>query len=158
MTIIDRRTLLIGAAAMSWGAGARAQSAAALPKMVVSKDPNCRCCSGWVEHVRASGFPVETIETSDLAPIKQRLGVPPDLAACHTAEIGGYAIEGHVPAAAINRLLSERPAAKGLAVPGMPVGSPGMEVPGSPNEVYDVILFGPAGQTSYGRFQGQHEL
>ena len=84
MTIIDRRTPLIGAAAMSWGASARAQNAAALPKMVVSKDPNCGCCSGWVEHVRASGFPVETVETSDLAPIKQRLGVPPD----RTAVVG----------------------------------------------------------------------
>jgi hypothetical protein len=125
--------------------------------VVVSKDPNCGCCLGWVEHLRASGFTVEARDMSDLAPVKERLGVPPDLAACHTAEVGGYVIEGHVPAGAIQRLLRERPSAKGLAVPGMPVGSPGMEVPGSPPEEYAVILFGPRRRT-FARYKGSAAL
>jgi hypothetical protein len=158
MAIIDRRMLLIGTVAWGWSLGADAQSQVDLPRMVVSKDPNCGCCSGWVEHVRAAGFEVDIVNTSNLTPIKQRLGVPSDLAACHTAEIGGYAVEGHVPAVAIKRLLSERPAAKGLAVPGMPIGSPGMEVPGQADEVYDVILFGPAGRKPFARFEGARAL
>ena len=97
-------------------------------------------------------------EPIDLARVKARLGIPPHLAACHTAEIGGYVIEGHVPASAIARLLSERPAAAGLAVPGMPIGSPGMEVAGSPDERYDVILFGRSGERTYARFHGRREL
>jgi hypothetical protein len=85
---------------------------------------------------------------------KIRLGVPQALAACHTAEVDGYVIEGHVPAAAIKQLLAERPQAKGLAVPGMPVGSPGMEVEGSEPEIYAVILFGLSGQRTFGRYRG----
>ena len=96
------------------------------------------------------------IETSNLDPVKRRLGVPDELAACHTAEIEGYAIEGHVPAAAIRRLLAEKPTAKGLAVPGMPVGSPGME--GGEPEVYDVILFGPGLRRNYMRFKADREV
>jgi hypothetical protein len=158
MAMIDRRTLVIGAAVVGCSFDARAREQATLPKLIVSKDPSCGCCAGWVEHVRAEGFQVDVVDTGNLTPIKQRLGVPADLAACHTAEVGGYAIEGHVPAGAIKRLLSERPAAKGLAVPGMPIGSPGMEVPGRPNETYDVILFGPAEQKPYARFEGSREL
>jgi hypothetical protein len=126
--------------------------------MTVNKDPNCSCCSGWVEHVRSAGFEPLVNEVNDLAPLKSRLSVPPSLASCHTAQIDGYVIEGHVPASAIRRLLSERPEATGLAVPGMPVGSPGMEVPGSPEETYDVLLFGPAGHKVYARYQGTKEL
>jgi hypothetical protein len=126
--------------------------------MVVTKDPSCGCCSGWVEHVRSAGFQVEVIESRDLAPLKVRLGIPTHLAACHTAEIGRYVLEGHVPAPAIERFLAERPAATGLAVPGMPVGSPGMEVSGSPDERYEVILFGPSGERVYARFHGHREL
>ena len=95
---------------------------------------------------------------SDLAPLKARLRIPKGLASCHTAEIDGYVIEGHVPAPAIKRLLSERPRAIGLAVPGMPVGSPGMEVSGVPDEPYEVVLFGPSGDRTYGRFLGSREL
>jgi hypothetical protein len=124
----------------------------------VSKDPNCGCCALWIEHVRAAGFGVEVVDTGDLAAVKQRLGIPAELAACHTAEIGGYAIEGHVPAVAIRRLLDERPSAKGLAVPGMPIGSPGMEVAGAPDEVYDVILFAAGRRQRFARFQGAREL
>lgn len=126
--------------------------------MVVTRDPSCGCCSAWVEHIRSAGFQVEVIESNDLAALKLRLGIPGHLAACHTAEIDGYVLEGHVPAPAIKRLLIERPPATGLAVPGMPIGSPGMEVSGAPDERYDVILFGPPGQRVYARFQRAQEL
>jgi hypothetical protein len=95
---------------------------------------------GWVEHLRKSGFSVTVIESTDLAAIKSAQGVPASLQSCHTASIGRYTIEGHVPAHAIRRLLAEKPAARGLAVAGMPIGSPGME--GARPEVYSVMLFG----------------
>jgi hypothetical protein len=122
------------------------------PRVTVHKDPGCGCCTGWAEHLEAAGFPVTAHDTPRMNAVKARLGVPNDLAACHTAEVDGYVIEGHVPAAAIDRLLAERPAAKGLAVPGMPVGSPGME--GGEPEEYDVILFGPGARRSFARFRG----
>ena len=125
-----------------------------LPKLVVSKDPSCGCCSGWVDHIRAAGFPVEVRETPEINRVKVRLGVPQDLASCHTAEVGGYVVEGHVPADAIKRLLAEKPQAKGLAVPGMPVGSPGMEVKGVEDDTYEVVLFGPLGQKTFARYEG----
>jgi hypothetical protein len=152
----SRRTVLLALASVAAVSTARTASAAG-PTVVVSKDPNCGCCVGWAEHLRASGFTVDVRDVTDLAPVKARLGVPDDLAACHTAEVGGYVIEGHVPASAIRRLLSEKPQAKGLAVPGMPTGSPGMEVPGSPPEEYAVILFGDTRRT-YARFKGATEL
>jgi hypothetical protein len=155
---LDRRALVGAMSAMGLSFSARAQTTAARAKMIVSKDPGCGCCNGWVDHIRAAGFEVEVRDTRELDPVKQRLGVPSELAACHTAETGGYVIEGHVPAAAIRRLLAERPTGNGLAVPGMPIGSPGMEVAGQPDEIYDVILFGPAGQRPFARFQGQQQL
>ena len=97
-------------------------------------------------------------ETGAINRVKARLGVPNELASCHTAELAGYVIEGHVPAASIKRLLAERPEARGLAVPGMPIGSPGMEVPGLPDEEYAVILFGSFGQSQFSRYRGIHEL
>ena len=111
----------------------------------------------WVEHVEAAGYPVRVVESADLDSMKQRLGVPAELASCHTAEVGGYVVEGHVPAAAINRLLAERPSGTGLTVPGMPVGSPGMEIPGVDPEPYEVLLFGSTIRT-FGRFLGSQEL
>ncbi len=90
----------------------------------------------------AAGFPVEVITSSDVDQVKLRLGVPDDLASCHTAEVSGYVVEGHVPADAVKRLLAEKPQARGLAVPGMPMGSPGMEVAGKAPESYEVVLFG----------------
>jgi hypothetical protein len=126
---------------------------AAEADITVHKDPNCGCCTGWVEHLRAAGFSVDARDTADVARVKQQHGVPPELASCHTAIVGGYVIEGHVPAPAIRRLLAERPDASGLAVPGMPVGSPGME--GGTPQAYAVVLFGPAAkQTPYMRFLG----
>ncbi len=157
--MLDRRrflTLLSTAGAVLAMKPAFAE--AGLPKVVVSKDPSCGCCSGWVDHIRAAGFPVEVRETPAINRVKVRLGVPQDLASCHTAEVGGYVVEGHVPADAIKRLLAERPQAKGVAVPGMPVGSPGMEVEGVEDDTYNVILFGAAGQTTFARYRGTQQL
>jgi hypothetical protein len=134
--------------ATSWAAQGQA--------ITVHKDPNCGCCSGWVAHLRQAGFTVTTIDTAELDAVKTRLSVPADLAACHTAQVGKYIIEGHVPAVALKRFLSEQPDAAGLAVPGMPIGSPGMEG-GSP-EQYDVVLFGPTGRRPYMRFLGDKPL
>jgi hypothetical protein len=157
MTVLTRRGIL-AALAGAPALVARGAQAASLPTMTVTKDPTCGCCAGWTEHVRAAGFPVEVIETGEINRVKVRLGVPNNLAACHTAEIAGYVVEGHVPANAIRRLLAERPDIKGLAVPGMPVGSPGMEVEGSPPETFEVIAFGPAGQAPFARFRGSEQL
>lgn len=147
---LDRRRVLAVLAAASLAGPVRAQSR---PTMLVHKDPSCGCCEEWVRHVRAAGFTVAVVETKDLRAIKTRRRVPPALEACHTAEIDGYVIEGHVPAAEIVRLLAERPHAVGLAVPDMPVGSPGMEVAGVEPETYDVVLFG-AGTSTYARYRG----
>jgi hypothetical protein len=156
MFTATRRSLLLGL--VITGGSTFAALRAATPTMVVNKDPNCGCCSGWVEHVKAAGFATRVNEVSDLTPIKSQLSIPAALASCHTAQIEGYVIEGHVPASAIKRLLSERPSAIGLAVAGMPVGSPGMEVPGAPDEVFHVVLFGPSGQRVYAKFMGAQEL
>lgn len=130
--------------------------AASHPPVMVHKDPNCGCCGEWVTHLRNAGFTVTTTDTPRMTAVKTRLGVPNDLASCHTAEIGAYVIEGHVPASAITRLLAERPTARGLAVPGMPIGSPGME--GGEPDTYDVVLFGPQGRSVFARFKGGDEL
>ncbi|NUO76055.1 MAG: DUF411 domain-containing protein [Lysobacter sp.] len=108
--------------------------------MVVHKSPTCGCCSLWVEHVLAAGFEVEVRDREDLSAIKQRLGVPYGKGSCHTAEVGGYFVEGHVPAGDIQRMLKERPQARGLTVPGMPAGSPGMEMPDGRTQAYAVEL------------------
>lgn len=131
---------------------AQADSAAIL----VHKDPNCSCCAGWVRHLKDAGFAVRIEETTNLRPVRKRLGVPADLAACHTAEVNGYVLEGHVPAAAVRRLLEQRPQAIGLAVPGMPVGSPGME--GGTPERYDVVLFDANGRQPFMRFLGSENV
>ena len=152
---MDRRSLLGAIAAM---VAPRTVTSAFASKadVTVHKDPNCGCCSGWVDHLRAAGFSVAAQDTTDLAGVKQQYGVPPELASCHTAIVGSYVIEGHVPALAIRRLLAERPDAKGLAVPGMPVGSPGME--GGTPQPYAVVLFGPAKQSPYMRFLGAQRV
>lgn len=111
----------------------------------VWKDPGCGCCTKWVDHLKAAGFGVRTHEVSDMNAARAKNGVPQALGACHTARVGRYAIEGHVPAADIRRLLRERPEAAGLAVPGMPAGSPGMEA--DRTQPYDVLLFNADGRT-----------
>jgi hypothetical protein len=112
----------------------------------VWKDPGCGCCTAWVDHLKAAGFSVRTHQVSDMNAARARNRVPQALGACHTARAGGYAIEGHVPASEIKRLLQEKPKAAGLAVPGMPLGSPGMEADRS--QPYDVLLFNADGRTS----------
>jgi hypothetical protein len=118
----------------------------AKPEITVYKSPTCRCCTGWVEHLRKHGFKVIVKETADMDAIKSDLGVPRELGSCHTAIVGKYVIEGHVPAADIDRLLKTKPKIAGIAVPGMPAGSPGMEV--GRTEKYDVVTFGPGQKSS----------
>jgi len=119
-------------------------SAAADPVQVqVYKSPTCGCCNKWIEHLESNGFSVHATDVPDLTPIKAENGVPRRLASCHTAIVDGYLVEGHVPAADVHRLLRERPKVSGLAVPGMPIGSPGMEGPNP--ERYQVLSFGPEG-------------
>ena len=149
---LPRRGFLTGMAGLLLSPPALAASG--LPSIVVHRDPSCGCCGGWIDHLRQAGFPVEVVETADLHPVRARLGVPDALAACHSGEVAGYVIEGHVPAAAIKRLLAELPSAKGLAVPGMPIGSPGMEVAGFAPAAFEVILFGPSGQKVFGTYRG----
>jgi hypothetical protein len=119
---------------------------AAGPEITVYKVATCGCCGKWVEHLKASGFTATVHEVGSVDEYKREHGVPKELESCHTAIVDGYTIEGHVPAADILRLLKERPAAKGLAVPGMPLGSPGMEA--SRKDAYDVLLFTEDGKTS----------
>jgi hypothetical protein len=111
--------------------------------VTVYKTATCGCCKLWVDHLRNAGFQVQVHDLADVAPHKARLGVPPQLASCHTAVVDGYVIEGHVPAADVQRLLAMRPAVTGIAVPGMAMGSPGMEF--GPAVAYDVIAFKPDG-------------
>jgi hypothetical protein len=115
--------------------GARAVQTA--PTVVVYKTPTCGCCAKWVDHMKAAGFRTVTHDVDDLAPHKARLGVPFGMGSCHTAEVNGYLVEGHVPAADVRRLLTETPRAKGLVAPGMPASAPGMDQPGKiPYEVF----------------------
>lgn len=119
------------------------------PGVTVYKSPTCGCCSAWVDHLRSNGFEVRVVDVdaaSELMQLKARHGVTPNLASCHTALVDDYVIEGHVPADLVRRLLEERPAVQGLAVPGMPVGSPGME--GPRKEAYDVLTFDENGHTT----------
>jgi hypothetical protein len=114
-------------------------------RMTVFKSPTCGCCGSWVKHIRAAGVTVQEVDVEDVEPYKKKHGVPLDLASCHTGVVGEYAFEGHVPADLIARFLEKPPKnARGLAVPGMPIGSPGMEV-GSRKDPYDVVLFDTSG-------------
>lgn len=118
------------------------------PQVEVWKDPNCGCCKDWVVHMEANGFDVKVHDSGNTA-ARKRLGVPDKLGSCHTALVGGYAIEGHVPAREVHRLLKEKPVAVGLSVPGMPVGSPGMDgkIYGDRKDPYDVVLISRNGGT-----------
>jgi hypothetical protein len=121
------------------------------PLVTVFKTPTCSCCGKWVEHLKANGFSVKVQEVNNTAASEKEYRVPRTMASCHTAVVDGYTIEGHVPGAEIKRLLSERPKVVGLAVPGMPMGSPGME--GARGEAYSVLSFDESGHTSvYARY------
>ena len=115
-------------------------------EIVVYKSPTCGCCKDWIKHLEKSGYEVAVHNQNDVTPIKRELGVPRQLRSCHTAQVDGYVIEGHVPADLISKLRSEKPDIKGLAVPGMPMGSPGME--GPRKDPYDIIAFDKGGKTS----------
>ncbi len=112
----------------------------------VYKSPSCGCCEDWVNHLKNHGFEVDVTETANMNKVKADAGLTPQLASCHTAFVGDYVIEGHVPAADIQRLLADAPKAHGLSVPGMPIGSPGMEI-GDRQDHYQVLLFNKSGQT-----------
>lgn len=137
---------LLAPLALCLALGGALPAAASGEPVIMFKDPHCGCCGKWAEHMRANGFEVKEIATRELGAIKRQSGVPQALGACHTAKVGGYIVEGHVPAADVRRLLAEKPAVAGIAAAGMPMGSPGMEGP-YPAERYDVVSFERNGKT-----------
>ena len=144
----NTRRMLFTALALSPLASWAAQPAKDKVLVEVWKDPSCGCCKEWVSHLQENGFAVKVNETGNNA-IRAKLGMPQKLGSCHTALVGGYAVEGHVPAPDIRKLLKEKPQAIGLTVPGMPVGSPGMDgaIYGKRRDPYDVLLVLKTGQT-----------
>jgi hypothetical protein len=152
---VTRRGALVSGAAVVLHATIDGVTAAEPIHISVTKDPGCTCCDGWATHLRDAGYSVSIVESTELAVLKGQLGIPADLRACHTATVERYVLEGHVPALAVAYLLREKPErVVGLAVPGMPVGAPGMEVPGASPEEYSVFLFGPAGRKVWSKFRG----
>ncbi|MBJ18431.1 MAG: hypothetical protein CL933_03305 [Deltaproteobacteria bacterium] len=152
-----RLAALLAAAALANGALLLTSSATAdtAQTIQVYKTPTCGCCGQWIDHLREAGFEVEATDMPDLTAFKAMNGVPKRLTSCHTAMVEGYVIEGHVPAADITRLLTERPKIAGLAVPGMPMGSPGMEHPDpSRHEAFEVLAFGGAPGDGEGADEG----
>jgi len=125
-----------------------AQTPAPPYPIAVYKSATCGCCGMWNEHMRAAGFAVTSTDLADVTPTKDKYGVPAQLRSCHTAIVGGYVVEGHVPADVIKKLLRERPAIVGIAAPGMPVGSPGMEMPDGRKDTYQIVAFDKQGKTS----------
>ncbi len=151
--MIARRGLLTATlAAMAAPCVVRADT---LPKLQVWRDAGCGCCVAWVEHMRAAGFVMEDNVVRSVAVARRMLGTPSDLLSCHAGLVGGFVLEGHVPAVAVKRLLAMRSAGvRGLAVPAMPVGSPGMEMPGQAPDSYDVVAFGDGPHRPFMRFRG----
>jgi hypothetical protein len=129
-------SLALGAMALT---AVPAFAAGALPMVEVYKNPSCGCCGAWVDHLKAAGFDVRVTMTEDTSPVRQKYGLPDRFGSCHTAVVAGYVVEGHVPAGDVKKLLAMKPVAVGIAVPGMPVGSPGMEM-GSRKDSYQVLL------------------
>lgn len=144
---MQRRTLLRAAPWLALATPLAADAAA--PMVEIWKDPDCGCCQDWVKHLNKNGFATRVHDDGNAA-ARTRLRMPTALGSCHTGQVAGYALEGHVPAREIQRLLREKPPAIGLAVPGMPVGSPGMDGPayGGRRDAYDVLLVSPDGSTS----------
>jgi hypothetical protein len=142
-----KRYVMTGILALALGVGVAGQAQKAAPTMEVFKSPTCGCCSKWVEHVQQGGFTVKVTDLSDAAldALKQKHGIPRTAQSCHTGLVDGYVVEGHVPVAEVHRMLKERPAVTGIAVGGMPLGSPGMEVPGQRPQTYNVITFDKQG-------------
>jgi hypothetical protein len=149
---MKRRTLL--QAALAGTLGIHLAASAATSTIEVYKNPYCSCCTEWVKHLQQNGFTVNTHEVEDTSEHRKKFGMPEALGSCHTGTIQGYALEGHVPAAEIKRLLAEKPKAVGLSVPGMPIGSPGME--GARKDSFDVLLVQQNGKHSiYKHYKGQ---
>jgi len=140
---MNRREFL---ATLALAAAAPAALAVETPLVEVWRSPTCGCCGEWVKHLQKNGFATKVHMVDDTSAMRRALGIPAELGSCHTAKVEGYAIEGHVPASDIKRLLAQRPRARGLAAPGMPAGSPGMDVPGSPP--YEVVLVAADGAAS----------
>lgn len=153
-----RRHLLVALGLLPLAGLVHAAVPAQLPPIEVWKEPTCGCCNDWIAHMEANGFKV-FVNVGGTQAAKQRLGIPAAMSSCHTAKVGGYAIEGHVPAREVKRLLREKPNAVGLAAPGMPIGSPGMDTPsynGKKNP-YDVMLLAKNGTaTVYQHYQGNN--
>jgi len=145
--ITRRRVLFALSVVAVAGSGALilAPSPLEAEEVVVYKDPSCECCDGWARHMRQNGFSVVVNSVDDMTPIKRELGVPDAVESCHTANVGGYLVEGHVPADDIKRMLAQRPDIKGLAVPGMPMSAPGMDSPD--REPFTVLAFDAEGMT-----------
>jgi hypothetical protein len=143
------RTLIIAAAsvlvlsAVSFGQ----QKPKPIP-MSVYKSPSCGCCSLWVDYMRKNGFEPKVQDVDNIGALKLKLGVREEFSSCHTTEVGGYIVEGHVPVETVQRMLKERPKIAGIAVPGMPAGSPGMEVPSGKKDSYNILAFTSDGKTT----------
>jgi hypothetical protein len=142
---MNRFTLGATLAALLFAAIVRAQMST-VPTVTVVRDPGCGCCLGWVAHMQKAGF--KTTVTESARRIQDTPGVPASARSCHTATVDGYLVEGHVPVEDVRKMLRERPNIAGIAAPGMPAGSPGMEMPGGQVQAYDVIAFDKAGKTS----------
>jgi hypothetical protein len=144
------RTLLIGiASVLVLSSASLGQQPKPKPiPMVVYKSPACGCCSLWVDYMRKSGFDAKVQNVDNIGALKLKLGVREEFASCHTTEVGGYIVEGHVPVEVVQRLLKERPKIAGIAVPGMPAGSPGMEVPSGKKDSYNILAFTSDGKTT----------
>src|SRR5262245_39307211 len=145
------RTLIVGMTGVLLLSAAVVGQQQAKPKLIpmsVYKSPSCGCCSKWVDYMRKNGFDPKVQDVDNIGALKLKLGVREDVSSCHTTEVGGYIVEGHVPVESVQRLLKERPKIAGIAVPGMPAGSPGMEVPGGRKDPYNVLAFTSDGKTS----------
>ncbi|MGN6392206.1 MAG: DUF411 domain-containing protein [Gemmatimonadales bacterium] len=137
-----------GLSASEWTATGRVAGGTSGTAITVYKSPTCGCCAKWVDHLRANGFTPTVHDEDDMDKMKDEMGVPKAVRSCHTALLGSYLIEGHVPASDLDRLIAQRPDVAGLAVPGMPGGTPGMAEPGAPADPYDVLSFGKDGKTA----------
>lgn len=143
-------TLALAAAAIAWSSGvwlAAQTRGGTRPQLTVYKSATCGCCKLWIEHMTSNGFEVKAFDVEDIDAVKRERGVPSAAASCHTGIVNGYIVEGHVPADAVLKMLKDKPDIKGIAVPGMPVGSPGMEVAGAPKQAYAIVSIDKAGKT-----------
>jgi hypothetical protein len=133
---------------LAWAGNVWTAAQSAKPQMTVYKSATCGCCSKWIEHMQANGFEVKSVDVDDIDKVKRDNGVPQSAASCHTGLVNGYIVEGHVPADAVLKMLKDKPSIAGIAVPGMPMGSPGMEVPSGQKDKYDIVAFDKSGKTS----------